>query len=96
MKKIFKTLLVVSSVSYMMLCQTPAFSACKSFSTRGGITGSACSVSELKNSEEGKQANVIEPKGEKNLRPVKNKGMLKPNNSVCLFRSCLYQSVLEK
>lgn len=99
MKKVLKALLVLCAIS----CAIPAFAAC-SQDLKQVTTGSACSISELNNLEksektqENVQKQLIQsPKRERNLRPLRYTSEIrKSDDKDCLFRMCLYKTLLGK
>lgn len=94
MKKIIKTLVMLSILTLAL----PSFGCGED--KLYGITGGACSISELRNIEKNRIAtdkDGLNPKRVIDLRPVR----LTPEKSKfqedeCLFGSCLYKTLLGK
>lgn len=96
MKKIFAMLVVL----FALICATPAlaYSQKTEMCTGEMITGSACSISELNNLEKNKNADEklgLNPKGAKDLRPVRFTSEIRKSNSDdCIFGMCLIKTLL--
>lgn len=99
MKKIFRNFVVASVAVLVVSFAMPVFADCQKKETEI-VSGSACSISDLKTLEKNKnmgdEINSMTAK-EKDLRPIK----LNPKSEDalgdnCLFGMCLYKNILGK
>ena len=95
MKKIFKTLVVL----FALLCSGVAFACSQDVkSGAGGVTGGACSISELNNLENNKtvkeRINLSSGVG-RDLRPIQRNSQMTKLNENCTYGTCLYRIFYE-
>lgn len=89
MKITINTLVII----LVMLLTLPAFAVCPVH--KGKLTGSACSINDIKNVENQRTQEKVNLKGEKNLRPVKVTPEIKNSEeSQCIF--CLQEALFGK
>lgn len=96
MKKIFKMLVVLFAVLYMI----PAWSYPQCSQQMGNVTGGACSIKELNSLEKSRSSQEkvnLDSKKERNLRPLSlNPEITNVCDVYCVFGMNLRNSLLEK